>query len=148
MTAKPFIALALGICLLPACTGETGGPTADAPTVTPSLTVAERMELPPDIANGQSLFKECAICHNVDNNASHRIGPNLGGIVGAPAARHADFAYSQALRRADIVWDESTLDGFIKQPQTALPGNRMAYPGNRNPADRRDIIAYLETTSE
>lgn len=36
-----------------------------------------------DAANGKSLFvKMCAVCHTVNKNGKHKIGPNLFGVVG------------------------------------------------------------------
>lgn len=123
--------------LLAACSG--GEPPA------PRLTTEERLALPPSVANGQSLGRICRTCHEVAEGTGHRVGPNLWGVAGAEAGRHADFRYSQALTRAGLVWDEATLDAYLADPQGVIPGGRMAYPGMPDPADRRDVIAYLET---
>lgn len=114
----------------------------------PPVPVEERLALPADVANGQRLFRQCAVCHNTAKGAGHRVGPNLWGVYGEAAGRHPDFAYSRALERSGIVWDEETLDAFIEKPEAVVPGGRMAYQGNGNPADRRDIIAYLEALGE
>lgn len=125
----------LAVCLLAAC----GSEEAAVPTE------AERLALPADVERGQRLFRACAVCHDARPAPRHRVGPNLAGILGAPAARHADFAYSAALERSGIVWDREALDAYIAAPQAFVPGNRMAYEGDDSVADRRDIIAYLES---
>ncbi|WP_051882023.1 c-type cytochrome [Parvularcula oceani] len=121
---------------LAACSG------GDAPE---PLTAEERLAMPADPVTGRQLFRACAVCHAFREGEPHRVGPNLYGIVGAPSARHPDFAYSRALERADLVWDEAALNAFIENPQQFLPGNRMGYAGQPNPADRRDILAFLKT---
>ena len=55
----------------------------------------------------------------------------------------ADFRYSPAMKRSGIVWTPETLDNFIADPQSLVPGNRMPYAGMESAADRADLIAYL-----
>jgi cytochrome c len=131
--------LALGLV---AC----GGNEAEAPAaVAEGPPAPGRLERPADIANGSALFRQCSVCHDPTKDGAHRVGPKLWGVVGAPAARFEDFRYSNALERAGIVWDEESLSAYLKRPQEVVPGGRMAYAGMPNPADRRDVIAYLTT---
>ena len=123
------------VCLLAACGG------GEAPT----LSTEERLARPADPESGARLARICRTCHEVAEGTGHRVGPNLWGVVGAEAGRHADFAYSQALERSGLVWDEAALDAYLEAPQGLIPGGRMAYDGMADPADRRDVIAYLET---
>ena len=111
----------------------------------PALTPEERLAMAPSVDNGQRLFLECAVCHERVEGAPHRVGPNLWGIVGAPSAHHEDFTYSAAMKRAELTWTPDNLDAYIANPGALVPGNRMAYAGMKEPADRRDLIAYLET---
>lgn len=131
----------LGLALLSLAACSKGA----APAEVPARSEAERLALPPDLASGQALFRECAVCHERDATRGHRVGPNLAGIVGAPAGRHADFAYSGALKRSQIIWTEATLDAYVTAPQSVIPGGRMAYQGMPGAADRRDVIAFLAT---
>ena len=66
-------------------------------------------------------------------------------MVGRPAGTLAGFRYSRALRNARFVWNDSTLDSYLADPQVALPGNAMPYPGLPDAGQRRDLIAYLKT---
>lgn len=133
-----WLPLALPL-LLAACGGEAPERRA--------LTTEERLALAPDAANGRRLAQACRTCHEVAEGTGHRVGPNLWGVVGAPAGRHPDFAYSRALERSGLVWDAATLDAYLTNPQAVIPGGRMAYPGNPEEADRRDVVAYLEALS-
>lgn len=54
------------------------------------------------------------------------------------------FAYSEAMQRSNIVWNEKTLDRFLKNPLAAVPGTAMAYAGVTDRKERADLIAYLK----
>ena len=53
------------------------------------------------------------------------------------------FAYSEAMRRSRVVWNEKTLDRFLADPLKAVPGTSMGYAGIPDPRERADLIAYL-----
>lgn len=99
--------------------------------------------------SGRRNFRVCASCHAVSNpangNSPRLIGPNLWGIVGSPAASDKTFAYSAALREADIIWTEENLSLYIENPQGFIKGNRMSFVGERSPERRTEIINYLKT---
>ena len=139
--ARMWKSAPLGMILLPVLALAACGGAEDVP----SLTTEERLALPADAATGARLARVCRTCHEVADGTGHRVGPNLWGVVGAAAGRHADFAYSKALERSGLVWDEAALDAYLKDPQGLIPGGRMAYAGMPDPADRRDVIAYLAT---
>ena len=129
--------LAPSALMLSACGGGEPAP--------PRLSEEERLAMAPNVENGQRQFLQCAVCHDRVEGVGHRVGPNLWGVVGAPAARHEDFTYSKALERSGLVWDTATLDAYIKDPREVVPGGRMAFAGLDSDADRRDLVAYLET---
>ena len=92
---------------------------------------------------GRRVFAQCRSCHTTDPAGGNRVGPNLHGVFGREAGTKEGFTYSQALQEANFVWDADHLDHWLANPQTALPGNRMAFAGVRDEAQRRDVIAYL-----
>ena len=55
------------------------------------------------------------------------------------------FAYSMAMKRSGIVWNDRSLDRFLAAPTKAVPGTTMGYAGIADPAERRDLIAFLES---
>lgn len=73
------------------------------------------------------------------------IGPTLAGVFGVKAGHVDDFAYSQAMRRSGLVWDEPTLGRYLEAPRELVPGTRMSYAGLDDPAQRQAVIAYLKT---
>lgn len=96
-----------------------------------------------DAAKGQQVFAKCAACHARDS--SNRLGPGLLGVVGRQAGAARGFHYSRAMKGANKVWDEQSLDAFIAAPQKAVPGTTMPFAGIPDEQQRSDLIAYLET---
>jgi cytochrome c2 len=137
LTSLLCLALALA-----ACGGREEPGEREAPKS------ADRLEAPADTAFGRRLFRQCAQCHDARPADGHRVGPNLWSVLGEQAARHPDFRYSRAMEASGIVWDETSLDAYIRSPQAFIPGNRMAYDGMADPADRRDLIAYLRSLED
>lgn len=88
---------------------------------------------------GLSLYQSCTSCHSIDEN---EVGPKHRGIVGRRAATVPGYAYSAALTRSNIVWDEPSLDRWLASPQRVVPGSKMFFSVS-NPQNRADIIAYL-----
>jgi cytochrome c len=48
------------------------------------------------------------------------------------------------MRTADVTWDAKTLDHWLQNPRTFLPGNKMSFAGLPDATDRRDVIAFLK----
>jgi cytochrome c len=95
-----------------------------------------------DAEKGKVVFEQCAACHSL-GEAGDYDGPTLKGVVGRKAGSLDDYRYSAAMKRSDVVWDASTLDKYITDPQAFIPGNRMAFAGISDKTQRDDLIAYL-----
>ncbi|MCC6777018.1 MAG: c-type cytochrome [Hyphomicrobiales bacterium] len=94
-----------------------------------------------DAAHGKELYQACVACHSDRPDA---LGPSLKGVVGRKAAALEDFRYSNAMKRANLVWDDANLGGYLADPQAKVPGNRMPFGGLGSPKDVEDVIAYLK----
>ena len=94
-----------------------------------------------DAEHGKVLFGACAACHSERPDA---LGPSLKGVVGRKSAALEDFRYSNAMKRAQLIWDEDNLRAYLKDPQTKVKGNRMPYSGLADASDVEDLIAYLK----
>ena len=92
-----------------------------------------------DAARGETLYEACQDCHSLDKND---VGPRHRGVFGRKAASLPDYDYSDALKSANIVWNEETLDKWLTDPQAVAPGAKMFFHLD-NPQDRADVIAYL-----
>jgi cytochrome c len=107
------------------------------------VTIGEAGAAPARLAPGEAQFRAyCIGCHSIGCN---RGGPKLEGIFGRKAGAVADFRhYSEALKQSGIVWSEASLDAFLREPASLVPGTYMAAMGRVAGArDRRSIIAYL-----
>src|SRR5262249_61499557 len=86
---------------------------------------------------GQLLFNTaCRTCHTL-RDGDNRLGPNLHGIIGRKAGSLPNYAYSSAMKNADLVWDTATLDRFIANPDQVVPGHNMKPYGGAAPARGR-----------
>ncbi len=113
------------LCMTPLLLGRVGPPAGEP-------------------AEGKQVFeKRCTGCHAMEEN---REGPRLQGVFGRTSGTVAGFAYSPALIQARIVWDESTLEQWLTDPDTLVPGNNMGFHVAK-PQERLDLIMYLKQAS-
>ena len=93
---------------------------------------------------GQTVFEHnCRACHSVMRGQNH-VGPSLFEVIGRPAGSISSFVSSGALRGAPLVWSEATLEAFLADPQAAVPGTAMRFPGLKDAAERAAVIDYLK----
>jgi len=95
-------------------------------------------------SSGALLFNRCKICHSVAAGGASPVGPNLHGLFGRTAGSAPGFAYSPAMKNSGIVWSETTLSKFLRNPQAFIPGNRMGFPGIADEHEVADLVAYLK----
>jgi len=99
-----------------------------------------------DPERGKAVFDKCAACHGLGNERDTD-GPMLKDLMGRKAGSLDDYRYSAAMKRSGVTWTPATLDTFIADPQGFIKGNRMAFAGITDLAERADLIAYLEQTT-
>ena len=97
-----------------------------------------------DAKRGEALYEGCQDCHSVDKND---VGPRHRGVYGRKAGSLPDYHYSDALKNANFVWDDQTLDQWLTDPQKFLPGSKMFYHLDTE-QDRADVIEYLKTRAQ
>jgi cytochrome c len=100
-----------------------------------------------DPVKGKTIFARCMACHKIDTSNTSGLGPNLNRVIGRRAGTLPGFRYSPAMVASGRVWNEAALDVYLTAPARAVPGNRMAFPGLPNAADRQNVIAYIKSTS-
>lgn len=101
-----------------------------------------------DIERGAQAARACLACHSFAPGR-HMTGPSLARIWGRKAGTVEGFGrYSAALKRTDIVWNEKSLDAWLKNPAALVPGNSMAFAGIPDEGTRADLLAYLKAVSE
>lgn len=100
--------------------------------------------LPPK-KRGRDLYeKRCGACHSLDQN---RIGPLHRGVFGREAGTVPNFRYTKALKNADIIWNDESLDRWLKKPTDIVPGTSMGFQ-LANKEERTAIIEYLKSVTK
>ena len=103
---------------------------------------ASRAATPGSAERGATLYQDkCTGCHSIESN---RVGPAHRGVFGRKAGLAPGFAYSPGLKNSKIIWNATTLDRWLINPQATIPGARMGFRLG-DAAQRADIIAFLKT---
>ncbi len=97
------------------------------------------------VAAGKQAFHTCAPCHAIGPGAKNKLGPELTGILGRPAASVEGFSYSPALKASGLTWDDANLHKWLESPKGLVPGTKMLFPGVKDETERDDLIAYIES---
>ena len=93
-----------------------------------------------DAPRGKDVFaKRCTGCHTLDQD---REGPRLRGVFGRTSGAVPEFDYSPALAKAHIVWNETTLEQWLVDPDALVAGNNMESHVAKS-QERRDLIRFL-----
>lgn len=135
---KPIIAGFTAALLLAGCGKQAETPEANE-VAEPTVETVEVSSRPPE-------FQQCAVCHSDKAGDPNKLGPNLFGVFGTRAGTHAKaFDYSPDMRRAGFTWDRDKLEAYIESPIKVVPGTKMVFVGQKDPAKRKAIVDYLET---
>lgn len=125
--------------------GHGGTAEPEAPAVPLGVLLASA-----DAAAGQTAVRKCQSCHNFAEGAGNKQGPELYGIVGRVEGSLAGFAYSDGMLEHQAngdIWSYENLDAFLTSPKTYTPGTKMSFGGIKDPVERANILAYLQTLS-
>ena len=96
-------------------------------------------------ACGQRVFGACAACHSLQPEQNMTVA----GLWGRKAGTLPSFdRYSTALKSANLVWNDKTLDEWIEDPQHLVPNNQMTFAGVKDGRQRADLLAFLKQTTE
>ena len=98
-----------------------------------------------DAERGAKAFQACVACHSLEPGR-HFTGPSLANLFGRKAGTAPGFQrYSDALKSSDVVWNEETVDAWLREPARFIPGNEMKFPGVKDEKVRRGLVQYLKT---
>jgi cytochrome c len=98
-----------------------------------------------DAEAGKKVFTKCAPCHAIGPGAKNKVGPELNGLPDRAAASVEGFAYSDALKKSGLKWDDANLHKWLESPKALVPGTKMVFPGVKDETERDDLIAYIES---
>jgi cytochrome c len=103
---------------------------------------------PGNAANGERMYRACVACHSLEPDRN-MTGPSLADLWNRKSGSLPSFPrYSPALQGAGIVWNDDTLDEWIKDPQHFIPGNTMTFPGLKDVRQRADLLAFLKDATQ
>ena len=103
---------------------------------------------PGNAARGERDFPVCAPCHSLEPD-HNMTGPSLAGLWGRAAGSLPSFErYSDALKSSGIIWEDSSLDGWLTDPERMVPDNEMPFKGIKDARDRADLIAFLKEATK
>lgn len=132
--AAAALALSLAACGSPS-ENKTAEGTATTSEASPAATVAGAKP---------AAFAQCAACHAVEPG-KHGVGPSLAGVYGTKSGAIPGYDFSDAMKNANLTWDDKTLDTYLTNPMKVVPGTRMTYAGLADAEQRKAIIEYLKT---
>lgn len=93
---------------------------------------------------GEEIYTRCLACHTL---AQNRVGPRHCGLFDRKAGSVPNYAYSPAMKKYGVTWNEEALDRFIENPMKTVPGTKMGYAGIKDAQERADLIAYLKRST-
>ena len=119
-------------------------PAIQAESSVQSIAAASGTSGEGDAVRGKDVFeKRCTGCHTME---ADREGPRLAGVYGRASGAVAGFSYSEALKKAHLVWNDSTLDQWLADPDKLVPGNNMEFHVAKAD-ERRDLIRFLKQSA-
>jgi cytochrome c len=94
-------------------------------------------------AEGKMVYhRMCFSCHD-PRTRLNGTGPYLVGIEGRRAGSVKGFNYSSAMRDFALEWGADTLDAFLADPRTTIPGTKMAIEPIPDPNERAAVIYFI-----
>jgi cytochrome c len=166
-SVKGYLGVTLGIVALlalPACSKKAeddAAPAAETPAATANAATPAAATAPAadntdtldgskfasftgDAAAGEKVFLNCKTCHSSEAG-KNMVGPSLHAIQGRTSGQVPGFSYSTANKNSGIVWSDEKLFQYLEAPQRVIPGTKMTYTGVKDPQQRANVIAYLNT---
>lgn len=124
-------------------------PVADAANAHAQVKAKKEIPLlPASVERGSKVAALCLSCHSFTKNGRVMTGPPVWDIFGKELASFDGYQYSRIFlekKAAGVVWNEETLDAFLKSPRKFAKGTKMSFAGLRKEQQRIDLIAYLKT---
>mgnify|MGYP003671662390 CR=1 FL=1 len=103
-----------------------------------------------DVDAGKKVFRKCASCHAVGDNAKNKVGPQLNDVFGRTAGSLDGFKYSKSMKAAGadgLVWNDETVGKYLEKPKAYIKGTKMSFAGLKKDKDVENVIAYLKSFS-
>ena len=96
-----------------------------------------------DAQRGAQVFAQCKVCHSLEAG-KNMLGPSLHGLIGRQSGSVPGYAYSPAMKNANVRWNDDTLAKYLVDPKAFVPGDKMVFAGIKDPSRLGDLLAYLD----
>ena len=102
-----------------------------------------------EASRGQRVFNtQCPACHTLEKDGATTAGPNLHGVFGRKAGTGGGYESSDAMKKSGIVWDDTTMAEYNRDPKGKVPGTKMLFNGVKNAGQLADLVAYLKEATK
>jgi cytochrome c len=102
-----------------------------------------------DATRGQRVFNlQCRACHTLEKGGAQTAGPNLHGVFGRKAGTAEGFQFSEAMIKSGIVWDDTTMAEYNRDPKGKVPGTKMVFNGVKQAGQLADLVAFLKQATQ
>ena len=99
-------------------------------------------------SRGAEVYQACAACHSLRPDGGNRAGPTLHGIIGRRIATLPGYAFSEPLKKLDIVWTPETIGRLFEiGPSRYTPGTKMPEQIVTDDMDRAALVAFIAEAS-
>ena len=83
-----------------------------------------------------------------EKDGAQTAGPNLHGVFGRKAGTAEGYAFSEAMVKSGIVWDDKTMADYNRDPKGKVPGTKMVFNDVKNAGQLADLVAYLKEATK
>jgi cytochrome c len=119
-----------------------------AAAIVVSLATPQAFAQSGNAARGERVFnQQCKTCHSLEEGPS-LTGPTLHGMFGRKAGTAPGFEFSEAMIKSGIVWDETTLAEYTRDPKAKVPDTKMVFNGLKQAGQLADLVAYLKQATQ
>jgi cytochrome c len=120
---------------------KLSGILSGAVVLLPFALVAQAQDVG-DAQRGAQVFAQCNVCHSLEAG-KNMVGPSLHGLIGRKAGSVPGYAYSPAMKNANVTWNDDTLSKYLANPKAFVSGDKMVFLGIKDPSKLGDLLAYL-----
>ena len=105
------------------------------------LTLVAQAQGVGDAQRGAQVFAQCrsAIASKLERTFSAPAYTASSGKAGSVPG----YAYSPAMKNANVTWNDDTLSKYLVDLKAFIPGDKMVFVGIKDPSKLGDLLAYL-----
>jgi cytochrome c len=69
-------------------------------------------------------------------------------MFGRKAGTAPGFDFSEAMIKSGIVWDDTSLAEYMRDPKAKVPDTKMVFNGIKQAGQLADLVAYLKQATQ